>query len=188
MCVFTISIIKCILNSVRLLCVCFVWNVWELSKWWMQVECYCYGTFHSFFPLQFYHSICSKPRQNGMLLISFDLILMRFVQNEISLKHVLIESKCQKREQNNATNENMLKITLICAISKDSIGESFSVLFFSCLSFRWKKISESAYGIVNPMRLFLKYSFFHLEFRRFTCSNCSLMNVKFIHWTNRSVW
>lgn len=128
MCVFTISIIKCILNSVR---VCVVWNVWELSKWWMQVECYCYGTFHSFFPLQFYHSICSKPRQNGMLLISFDLILMRFVQNEISFKHVLIESKCQKREQNNATNENMLKITLICAISKRFNRRSvFRIIFF----------------------------------------------------------
>lgn len=161
----------------------------------MQVECYCYGTFHSFFSLQFYHSICSKPRQNGMLLISFDLILMRFVQNEISFKHVLIESKCQKREQNNATNENMLKITLICAISKrfNRWRIVFRIIFFLFFVSLEKKISESAYGIVNPMRLFLKYSFFHLdfkmflkysffhlEFRRFTCSNCSLMNVKSI--------
>lgn len=143
-------------------CVCVVWNVWELSKWWMQVECYCYGTFHSFFPLQFYHSICSKPRQNGMLLISFDLILMRFVQNEISLKHVLIESKCQKREQNNATNENMLKITLICAISKRFNRRSvFRIIFF--LSFvsleknKWIGIWNCQSNEIVPKILFFSF-------------------------------
>lgn len=141
MCVFTISIIKCILNSVRLLCVCFVWNVWELSKWWMQVECYCYGTFHSFFPLQFYHSICSKPRQNGMLLISFDLILMRFVQNEISLKHVLIESKCQKREQNNGHKWKYVENHVnLCDLKRFNRRIVFRIIFFlSFVSLEEKK-------------------------------------------------